>query len=202
MKMYVAMRPGRTLWLLSGIFFASLISLPGNAQETAVNDPSSSSQQQSNHGQAEIPAFYHLVYTLAENDGAKRLGLQSFVLTVSSDRAAVPSELKVGSKVPVPSGPKDSAIPQVTYVDIGLTIQARTEKVFPGGLEVFSSVEQSSVAVSPDNKILQPVIRNSNLRDVAVLYPNVPVSLGSFDVPGSSRHYEVQVTMQAIRSSR
>jgi len=139
------------------------------------------------------------MYTLTESEGGKRLGVQTFTLTVSSDREAAPSELKVGSKVPVPTGPKDSPNPRTTYVDVGLTIQARTLRPLPGGLEIFSSVEQSSVAASTDDKIFEPVIRDSNLRDVAVLHPNAPVSLGAFDVPGSNRHYEVQVTMQAIR---
>lgn len=196
MKIYSASRTGKALWSLAGMMLASVISLPGTAQGV----PGNEAQQPNTRGQGEAPiTFYHLVYTLTESDGAKRLGVQSFVLTISSDKDAAPSELRVGSKVPVASGPKDAAIPQITYVDVGLTIQARTQKVFTGGLEVFSSVEQSSVAASPDDKIVQPVIRNSNLRDVAVLYPNALVSLGSFDVPGSTRHYEVQVTMQAIR---
>lgn len=197
--MYSAARAKKAVWSLTGVVLAGLISLPLTAQSVAASATDPSPQQQSARSPGEAPAFYHLLYTLTESEGSKRLGVQTFILTVSSDRDAAPSELRVGSKVPVASGPKDSSNPQITYVDVGLTIQARTQKAFPGGLEIFSSVEQSSIAASTDDKILQPVIRNSNLRDVAVLYPNAPVSLGAFDVPGSSRHYEVQVTMQAIR---
>ncbi len=198
MNMYSATRASKAVWSLAGIMLAGIISLPVTAQGVTGSEANPSPQQQNPRSQSEVPAFYHLVYTLTESEGAKRVGFQTFVLTVSSDREAAPSELKVGSRVPVATGPKDASIPQVTYVDVGLTIQARTQKPIPGGLEVFSSVEQSSVAVSTDDKILQPVIRNSMLHGVAILYPNAPVSLGSFDVPGSNRHYEVQVTMQAI----
>jgi hypothetical protein len=197
MKMYSRACAMKCMWSLAGLMLTSVISLPGTAQSVPAHEVNPSPQQQSARGQGEAAAaFYHLVYTLTESDGAKRLGVQTFVLTVSSDREAASSELRIGSKVPVPTSPSSS---QFTYVDVGLTIQARSQKAFTGGLEVFSSVDQSSFATSPDDKISQPVIRNSNLHDVAVLYPNVPVSLGSFDVPGSTRHYEVQVTLQTIR---
>jgi hypothetical protein len=199
MKIYFVSRVGKVMRSLAGMFLAGVISVSGTAQ-VVPNEVNSSAQQQAPRTQGEAPdALYHLIYTLTESDGAKRLGVQNFVLTVSSDREAAPSELKVGSRVPVVTGLKDSSNPQITYVDVGLTIQARIQRVFPGGLEVFSAVEQSSVAPSPDDKIVQPLIRSSNLRDVAVLYPNGSVSLGSFDVPGSTRHYEVLVTMKSIR---
>ena len=184
---------------LAGLAVIGAATQPAASQNIPIDQMTSTSQQQVAQKSADGPsAFYHLVYTLTESDGPKRLGNQRFVLTVSSNREAGSSQLKVGSKVPVSTSPKNSTTQQITFVDVGLTIQVRTQRAFSGGLEVFSDVEQSSIAVSPDEKILDPLIRNSNLRGTAVLYPDKPVSLGAFDVPGSTRHYEVQVTMQAI----
>ena len=190
MKMYFAAWARNAMWSLTSVILAGLVSLPLTAQDAA-----------GARKEAEVPAFYHLLYTLTESEGGKRIGIQTFVLTISSDREAASSELRVGSRIPYATGSGDPAVGiQFNYADVGLTIQARSQKPFPGGLEVFASVEQSFITEPPpDNKIHQPVIRNYNLHDVAVLYPNTPVSLGAFDVPGNSRHYEGQVTLQAIR---
>jgi len=141
---------------------------------------------------------YRLVYTLTESDGAKRIGVQHFALTVTSTADGATSELNVGSKVPSLSGPKDSSVQQTTYVDVGVTIRAQPRQT-EDGLRLSSEVQQTSVSEASLEKVNQPVIRQAKVRDTALLIPGKAVMLSSFDVPGSTRHYDVEVVLEPIR---
>jgi hypothetical protein len=142
---------------------------------------------------------YRLTYTLTEMDGVKRLGTQHFSLTVNPGKDG---RVRLGSKVPIAtesSNPASLAPTQVHYTDVGLNIMVRLKESAAGVL-ADSDVEQSSVSEeeSAAGKSA-PVIRQATLSNTALLTPGKPVMLGSLDVPGSTRHLDVEVVVEVVR---
>jgi hypothetical protein len=144
---------------------------------------------------------YRLSYTITESDGGKRLGVQHFTLTATGDQRE--ARAKLGSKVPIVTGSTNSSSAltrnEVQYIDVGLSISSIV-KEFATGIEVLSKFEQSNVAedkspVSGND----PVIRQATLENTALLTPDKPVVLGSLDVPGSSRHLDVEVVLEIVK---
>jgi hypothetical protein len=150
-----------------------------------------------------VPQTYRLTYTITESDGAKRLGTQHFAVTVNPDTKD--AEVKLGSRVPIATGSFNvggSATPantQFQYLDVGLNIAARVRE-FSAGVEVYSKLEQSSVAEEKSTiGSNDPVIRQATVQNTAMLTPGKPVMLGSLDVPGSTRHLDIEVVLEIVK---
>ncbi len=148
-------------------------------------------------------ATYRLVYTLTELDGTKRIGVQHFGMTITSTSKAV--SVKLGSKVPVATGSFNQGSgaqqTQFTYIDVGLNIRAQLSAPAPNGLFTLDSqVEQSGVAETVTiATVNEPVIRQTRLENTAQMTLGKPVMLGSLDTPGSTRHLDVEVVMEAVK---
>jgi len=142
---------------------------------------------------------YRLTYTITEMDGGKRVGSQRFALIVISGGR---SEFKQGSRVPLVTGStNDGATTQnsVTYVDVGLDIEAFADGS-PDGVRVRSKVVQSSVAEEKSGLGAQdPMIRQTSLDGSSILMPGKPLVLGSLDMPGSTRHMDVEVVAELVK---
>ncbi|HTF69164.1 MAG TPA: hypothetical protein VK638_41440, partial [Edaphobacter sp.] len=82
--------------------------------------------------------------------------------------------------------------------DVGVTIRAQPRQT-EDGLRLSSEVQQTSVSEASLEKVNQPVIRQAKVRDTALLIPGKAVMLSSFDVPGSTRHYDVEVVLEPVR---
>lgn len=146
---------------------------------------------------------YRLTYTVTESEGAKRLGVQHFALTLTSTPYGGPlAELKTGSKVPVVTGSYNvasaQALSQFSYIDVGLNISARL-KEYTNGQQVETKVEQSSVAEQSNGETHQPVVRQAVLQTTALLALGKPLILGSLDTPASLHHLEVEVVLELVR---
>lgn len=143
---------------------------------------------------------YRLTYTFTEMDNGKRIGTQHYSLIVVSGERTT---LKQGSRVPISTGwynPGSSrAEAQMTYVDIGMNFDVTLDE-FANGVRLRSRVEQSSIAEQTSSATPQdPVIRQTTLEGTAFLTPGKPMMLGSLDIPGSTRHMDVEVVMEAIK---
>jgi hypothetical protein len=144
---------------------------------------------------------YRLNYTITESDGAKKVGVQHFGLTInlSSPRGT----MKLGSKVPVMTGSYSAgaagagAQTQMTYLDVGLNIDTRLTPAANGVL-VDSKVEQSSIAEATAAS-QDPVVRQAVLQSTALLEPGKSVTLGSLDTPGSTRHLDIEVVLELVK---
>ncbi len=143
---------------------------------------------------------YQLTYTVSEMDGGKRIGLQHFSMVIV---AGAKTELREGNRVPIsvtslPAGGTGVAS-QVTYIDVGLNIQAALDQSTEG-LNLRSKIEQSSVAEersglgTPD-----PLIRQTVLEGTASMTLGKALSVGSLDIPGSTRHLNIEVALEPIR---
>jgi type II secretory pathway component GspD/PulD (secretin) len=143
---------------------------------------------------------YHLTYTITETDGGKHVGEQRYSLVVVAGGKAT---LKQGNRVPIVTGnTKDGAsVPssQVQYVDLGLNIDASLEG-FADGLRLRSKVEQSSLSDDKSGVGMQdPVIHQTMVDGTSVLVQGKPFVLGSADVPGTTRHQEIEVVSELVK---
>lgn len=143
---------------------------------------------------------YRLTYTIAETDDGKRVGIQHFAMIVVTGQRTT---LKQGSKVPVVTGTynpgSSSAQTQMTYLDIGMNFDATLDE-FANGVRLRSKVEQSSIAEEKSSMGAQdPIVRQTVLEGTSFLAPGKPLMLGSVDVPGSTRHLDVEVVMDLVK---
>jgi type II secretory pathway component GspD/PulD (secretin) len=145
--------------------------------------------------------LYRLTYTITENDSGKLIGTQKFsVIVVSGGK----TDVKQGSRVPIVTGSYNTAAPQeantqVQYVDVGLEIEASLDGYFDG-VRLRTKVVQSSVVDEKEGVGAQdPVIRQTSLEGTSLLTPGKPLVLGSLDIPGSTRHQDVEVVSELVR---
>ena len=139
---------------------------------------------------------YRLTYTISESESGKPTGTQHFSLIVPSGGR---TELTQGSKVPIVTGTSDAEkgtiTSQVQYEDIGLKIQASLE-----GVRLHTKVEQSALAEEKSGAVAQdPIVRQTVLDGMSTLSQGKPVVLGSLDVPGSTRHQEIEVASELVQ---
>ncbi len=140
---------------------------------------------------------YRLTYTVTTFDNKERIGTEHFSMVLVTGQHAV---LKQGSKVPIVIGTSKpetgGSNSQVTYLDIGMNFDA-TLSEFATGVRLQSKIEQSSIAPEQSSVgAADPVIRQTVLEGTSILTPNKPLILGSLDIPGSTRHVDLTVTME------
>lgn len=150
---------------------------------------------------------YRLTYTVTEIEGVKRVGTQHFAVVIVSGQE---TKLKQGSRVPIATGSYNAsattgtnAAPagvqtQFTYLDIGMNFSSTVQEMGANGRLRFN-VEQSSLApetsgVGPQD----PIVRQTSLTGEATLAPGKPMMLGSVDIPGSTRHLDIEVLMEPL----
>lgn len=141
---------------------------------------------------------YRLTYTITETDDGKKTGTQRVTLIVLSGEK---TDLKQGSRVPIVTGSFDTSTPnaqaetQVQYMDVGLNIEASLD-----GDRLRTKVEQTSVAEEKSGMGAQdPIVHQTVLEGISTLSQGKPVVLGSLDIPGSTRHQEIEVTSELVR---
>jgi len=143
---------------------------------------------------------YRLTFTTVETDGSKRIGVQHFSMIVAAGQRTV---MKQGSKVPIATGSYSAtgntgAQTQFTYIDVGMNFDATMEEL-ANGARLRSKVEQLSMAEQTSGVGLQdPIIRQSSLEGTSFLTLGKPLVLGSIDIPGSTRHLDVEVVMEQV----
>jgi type II secretory pathway component GspD/PulD (secretin) len=140
---------------------------------------------------------YRLIYTITEMDSGKTVGTQSVAIIVVSGGRTV---LRNGSKVPIMTGSATAdntgTQTQVTYLDVGLNIDASLDESV-NGVMLRSKVERSSVTEEKSGVGAQdPVIRSTRLEGTSILTLGKKVMLGSLDIPGSTRHLDLEVVME------
>ena len=146
---------------------------------------------------------YRLTYTVTEMDGTKRIGAQHFAMVLIPGQRTTLNE---SSKVPIVTSSYPGAQTQFTYIDVGMTFDATVTELGKG-VRLQSKVTQASAAApeesSPEGKVSvagQPVRRETSLEGASFLTLGKPMVLGSMDLPGSTRHLEVEVLMEeAVR---
>ena len=142
--------------------------------------------------------LYRLTYTITDIDGGKRIGSQQFTLLVTSGEK---STFKQGSRVPIMTGTTDgqAANTQMQYMDVGLSIEARTSGS-PDSLKIHSKIEESSLGdEKPVGAAQDPVVRQTLFDEASVLSQGKPLVLGSLDLSGTTRSQEIAVVAELVR---
>jgi len=141
---------------------------------------------------------YRLTFSLVDTENGKRTAepVRNYLLvTPVGERASV----KLGERVPLmtapPAGKDSDALPQIQYADVGLKIEASVE-----GSRLSVRLEQSKVSgeksgVGPS----APVLEQTSIDGGLTLTPGKTMTLGAFDVPGSTHRTEVQVTAEVLQ---
>ena len=142
---------------------------------------------------------YRLTYTITDTDGGKRVGTQHFAMIVVAGQRTV---LKQGDKVPVATGYHgggNDVKTDLTYLDVGMNFDATLDE-FANGVRLNSNVEQLSVADEKSGAGAQdPIIRQTQIQSTSFLTAGKPLILGSLDIPGSSRHVDIEVVMDLVK---
>ena len=139
--------------------------------------------------------MYRLTYTIAEMDSGKRVGAEHFVLVVASGGRSI---LKQGSRVPIMTGSYDIGTgkqnSEVQYQDVGLSIDASLD-----GESIHTKVEQTSQAEEKSGLGLQdPIVRQTVVDGMSTLTTEKAQILGALDIPGSTRHEEIEVVVELL----
>lgn len=141
-------------------------------------------------------ALYKFTYSITQVEDGKRTGTQRYMLLAGAGEQA---NFKEGHRVPIVTGKigndSSAADTQFQYVDIGLNINARLD-----GSSLRTKVEESAVADEKSSVGIQdPVIRQIQLETIATITPGKPATLGSLDIPNSTRHQEVEVLVERVQ---
>jgi type II secretory pathway component GspD/PulD (secretin) len=143
--------------------------------------------------------IYRITYTIAETDAGKRIGIQHFSIVASDGQQTT---LKEGDKIPVATGTSTESSgsqTQFTYLDVGMNFDA-TVTTYAGGVYLKSKVEQSSVGASNTIAgVTEPVVRQSVIQGYSAVALSKPLMLGSIDIPASTRHLDIDVTVDEIK---
>lgn len=143
---------------------------------------------------------YRLTYSITESDAGKPIGTQHVSLIVFPGRKAF---LKQGTRVPILTSSTGTDTKaqnsQVQYLDVGLNIDASVEGS-PDDLRLQTTVEQSNMAEEKSSLGVQdPIIRQTTLQSTVQLSQSKPLLLGALDIPGSTRHQEIEVVSEVVK---
>lgn len=142
--------------------------------------------------------IYRLTYTMTEKDGGKTMGIQHFSFIIASGSR---TDFKQGSRVPVVTAnlSSGSGNTEITYLDIGQEVDASLDG-YLDGVRLRTKVVQSGIAEDKSAVGPQaPVIRQITYEGTSTLVQGKPLVLGSLDVPGSTRHQEIEVVSELVR---
>lgn len=142
---------------------------------------------------------YRVTFTMAESDAGKRIGVQHYVVIAEAGQKTT---TKQGSKIPVSTGSyKESGggmQQQFTYLDIGMNIDL-TITPLSTGAQMKVKVEQSSVQdESVIGGVHEPIVRQTVFDGVPMVPIGKAVALGQLDLPGSTRHVDIDVLVEPM----
>jgi type II secretory pathway component GspD/PulD (secretin) len=144
--------------------------------------------------------IYRLTYTVTDTGNGQSNGAQHYTLVAAAGDRTI---FKQGDRIPIITGRtgEGTASPgtQVQYADIGLNIDA-TLATSSDALMLHSRVELSKLAEPLSGSVARdPDIRQTVLQGTSALVPGKPLVLGSLDIPGTTRHQEVEVVAELVR---
>jgi type II secretory pathway component GspD/PulD (secretin) len=137
---------------------------------------------------------YRVTYSVSDVENGKKTGTQHYALVVASGSKGI---LKEGKRIPLvtgATGENAAQNSQVQYIDVGVNIEASIEGQGLKTKFVLSGVAEEKSGVGPQD----PVIQQTMVESSASLTGNKPIVLGSVEVPGTTRHEEIEVTTELL----
>jgi hypothetical protein len=190
-----------TLWCGSGRAHAQ--------DENAASGQTKSAKAATQEGKAQPDQHvapikpYRLDFSLNELESGKRINTRHYSMNLTGDSV---DELKIGTRVPVHTGPPRSGPgdnpTQYQYLDVGTNIWASLrERGDDLQLEVKSDISNLDMSVSHngDSGWLPPIVRQIKISGVTLLVTGKPIIIGSMDDPNSNREFQLEVTATKLR---
>jgi type II secretory pathway component GspD/PulD (secretin) len=145
-------------------------------------------------------ATWKVTYTLTQTDGGQASGAPQRVTVIVTQGSQ--TEVKIGNKVPLvtgSAGADSSPSTQVQYIDVGLTVRAKIDGASDTPL-LETKMEQSSVADERSGIGTQdPLFHQTTLDTSLNLAEGKMMTIGTLDLPGSTRQEKIEVTAQRVR---
>lgn len=149
---------------------------------------------------AEPVVAYRLDFSVNELEEGKKLNSRQYSMHLNSDDS---NEIKIGTRVPVPTGPviKDNplASTQFQYLDVGTKIYCR---LTARGNDLLLTVHADiSNFATPEgqNSLNVPVVRQFTINASTIALLGKAMVVGSVDDPGSKRQFQLEVTVTKLR---
>lgn len=184
----------------STLFLAVVLTLccAASAQESVVKDTASSG-----------PSVRHLLrFVVKEVEGGKVINSREYstYLAGASKETAGTSSIRTGSKVPIPvsyeTGKSSiTSSTQIQYIDVGVNIDVRGDRVEDGKLYCFIKAEITSIDTSAnaESNTFPKVVRQ-NLWSSPIFAPlGKPITLFSSDDVASKRTMQLELTATEVK---
>ena len=168
-------------------------------EKTVTQDTRQSGDQ---HATAVKP--YRLEFSLNEIETGKKINTRHYAMNLTGGTA---DEIKIGTRVPVHTGPPRDAGATVAgvnyqYLDVGTSIWALLrERGDDLQLEVKSEISNldTDTGANRDNGWLPPIVRQIKISGTTLLVTGKPIVIGSMDDPNSNREFQLEVTATKLR---
>ncbi|MGC2639021.1 MAG: hypothetical protein WA294_17685 [Acidobacteriaceae bacterium] len=146
-------------------------------------------------------ATWRLTYTITQTENGQAQGSPQHVTVIVSQGSR--THLSLGNKVPIVTGStshpsEGEPETQVQYLDLGLNVEAKIDGASDTpALE--TKVEQSSVADERSGIGTQdPLIHQTRLDEVVNVAEGKTVTIGTLDLPGSTKQEKIEVTAERV----
>jgi hypothetical protein len=137
---------------------------------------------------------YRLDFSLYELEDGKKINTRHYSMNLNS---GMNNDLKIGAKVPVPTGPSNSASnTQFQYMDIGTSINAQLRER-DGDQELIVRAETSNVDLP--STTIAPIVRQIRIEGSTLLVVGKPILIGSVDDANSKREFQLEVLVTKLR---
>jgi hypothetical protein len=145
--------------------------------------------------EAQPAGFYKLDFVVREVEGTKVLNARTYSITISTEPKS-PCSIRTGSKVPITTGGAVGS-PQLTYLDVGVSIDCRSVTVEPGQLFLHVDAEVSSVVQESPTPGL-PMVRQNKWSSAVVVALRKPTVIFASDDLTTKHQLQLELTATPI----
>lgn len=139
---------------------------------------------------------FRLDFSLIELENGKKINTRHYSLNLTAGSG---NEIKIGTRVPVRTGPRGAPSTQFQYMDVGTNIWASLREVGDDlQLEVKADVSDLDRSSNPDTD-LTPIVRQVKISGDTALVSGRPMLIGSVDDPNSNREFQLEVMATKLR---
>jgi hypothetical protein len=164
--------------------------LPSRAQEETSETIANANAAKEAHGQP-VHA-YRLDFSVNELEDGKKINTRQYSMNLTAGDA---DEIKIGTRVPVDSGPGT-----FQYLDVGTNIWCRIVERAEGiPLTVRADVTNLAVSDQASGHDSHPIVRQFKINASTLAQVGKPMVVGSVDDPNSKRQFQLEVTVSKVK---